>query len=487
LFPSTHWIAAMVLERMLYCLAEGSAVAAVVAVVLRLTPERNSRSRFAVWLATLAAVVTLPVVQMGMEVARQTGMSADSSHALVTLSGTLAQYIVLAWATVAGVGLMRVGASLWQIRRVRRDCFPMNPDLLGPELRTLIDEYTRRRRISILVSGHLEVPTAIGFFRPAIVIPAWLADGADHEELKYVLLHELAHLQRWDDWTNLAQKLAKAVFFFHPGVWWIERKLSLDREMACDDAVLAQTGSPRLYARCLARVAEKSFLRRQIMLAQAAVDRMRQLSMRVGRILNADRPRSTRLWRPGIPMVAMIALLCAVSISSAPNLVSVKDRPPSDAHASLPPARTASSMGVDPVFAPVGKASSANSGPSLVQMAKFTQARTESPDFVPRRLQKRQLKHRSLLTARSTQKVAMANKMPTSLADERPLTPSNPDAQVATGQAPVSESPDQRYGMVMVVMTGQRITSAGTITWQVNMWELRVPVQRPAKPIPRKT
>ena len=72
-----------------------------------------------------------------------------------------------------------------------------------------------------------------------------------------ILLHENAHLRRWDQWTNLAQKIVTALFFFHPAVWWIENRLTLEREMACDDIVLAQTASPRDYASFLISFAEK--------------------------------------------------------------------------------------------------------------------------------------------------------------------------------------------------------------------------------------
>ena len=89
-------------------------------------------------------------------------------------------------------------------------------------------------------------------------------------ELNSILIHELAHLRRWDDWTNLGQQILKALLFFHPAVWWIESKLALEREMACDDAVLAKTANPRGYAQCLISVAEKSFARRGLALAQAA-------------------------------------------------------------------------------------------------------------------------------------------------------------------------------------------------------------------------
>jgi beta-lactamase regulating signal transducer with metallopeptidase domain len=467
---------------MLYCLAEGSAIVAVVATVLRLAPERNSRTRFAVWLATLAAVVVLPAIPFGREIGRSGGVSG-SSHPLLTLSGTFAEYIILAWAVLAAVGLLRVAAALFQVRRLRRGCFPMSPELLDADLQKLIGEFSSRRPVSILVSSRLQVPTAIGFFRPAIVIPAWLAASADREELKYVLLHELAHLQRWDDWTNLAQKLVKAVLFFHPGVWWIEWKLSLDREMACDDAVLAQAGSPRLYARCLARVAEKSFLRRQIVLAQAAVDRMRQLSLRVARILSADGPRSTRLWKPAIPMVATIALLCAISTSSAPNLVSVNDNPPLSG-----PTRPIANAGEDQVFQHPAQMLSAKSGApaaSLLHMASFPKATTGSP--VPLR-KTAQPKRSSLPTARRMQSQHLAVAAAGSLSPAGERQPSRPyfDVEVPT---PDSEASSQRYDVVFVMMSGERITTNGSISWQVNMWELRVPApaERPTKPIPRKT
>ena len=85
-----------------------------------------------------------------------------------------------------------------------------------------------------------------------------------------------AHSGNSTDWTNLAQKLVRTVFFFHPAVWWIERRLSLEREMACDEAVLAETENPRAYAECLVSLAEKSFVRRGLALAQAVVGRARR-------------------------------------------------------------------------------------------------------------------------------------------------------------------------------------------------------------------
>ena len=107
--------------------------------------------------------------------------------------------------------------------------------------------------------------------KPLVVIPSWATRELSPAEFNTVLLHELAHLGRWDDWTNLAQKVLGALLFFHPAIWWIEKKLALEREMACDDLVLAKTASPRAYAECLVSLAEKNLLQRGIALAQAAV------------------------------------------------------------------------------------------------------------------------------------------------------------------------------------------------------------------------
>src|SRR5262249_3390253 len=311
---SWNSIAALALDRMLYCLAEGTVLAVLVSLALRLVPQKNSRTRFAAWFSALVAVAMLPLlgatrlwtITAGFG---SVGQPVGTNHALLTIPATWAESILAVWVALALLGLLRVAAGLWQVSRMRRGCFTLNPDLLGPELNAAIVEAKRSRPVSILVSSSASVPSAIGFFRPAVVVPAWLVEEDAAGELQHVLLHELAHLQSWDDWTNLAQKVVKAALFFHPGSLWIEHKLSLDREMACDEEVLTRVSSPRLYAQSLARVAERSFLRRQMALAQAAVDRMKHLSQRITKILtlgeNRERQRATTLWKPAVAMVAV--------------------------------------------------------------------------------------------------------------------------------------------------------------------------------------
>jgi hypothetical protein len=181
--------------------------------------------------------------------------------------------------------------------------------------------------VKACVSSDVAVPAAIGFFRPAIVFPAWLLPRLSPEEMKVILLHELAHVQRWDDWTNLAQKIVKALFFFHPAVWWIESRLMIEREMACDDMVLAQTASPRAYASSLISFAEKLQNARALTLVQTLGSRMHDMSLRVAQILDTKRPSRTGLGKPVLGLSAGLLVLVFGAAHYAPRLVAFQTQP----------------------------------------------------------------------------------------------------------------------------------------------------------------
>src|SRR5947207_8539181 len=316
-------LAGVSVEWLLYSLVEGTALAVLVWFLLRLLPRRNSGTRFLVWFSVLLAIALLPLLR-GLW---KTGAAPASSTGTITIPASWALAIFAGWALIAALSLARVAVGLWQVRRLRKSCVEIRSQDIDPMVRKVVERFQSARPISLCVSPRVQVPAAIGFLKPAVVVPAWFLEEMSAPELGQVLVHELTHLRRRDDWTNLIQKVLKALLFFHPAVWWLDQKLSLQREMACDDAVLSQTVRQRGYAECLARMAGKSFVKR-LALVQAAVSRMRQLSQRVTQILDANRPASTRLWRPAIPLVGAVAAVCGFSAWRAPVLVSVVDDSP---------------------------------------------------------------------------------------------------------------------------------------------------------------
>lgn len=326
--PDLQSLAQLFTGRLLNTAAEGIVLAGLVWLLLRLIGRQNSGTRFVIWFSALLAIATLPFLSgSGFGASYSRTLPLANLHGGITLSSSWASYLFAAWGVGAGLLLLRLSIGLWRVRQIRTKSSAVDLASLDPAIAGILRDFESRRQVKLCVSSEVAVPAAIGFFRPAIAFPAWLLPQLSPEEIKVILLHELAHLRRWDDWTNLAQKMVKAVFFFHPAVWWIESRLSLEREMACDDMVLAQTASPRAYASSLISFAEKLQNARTLTLAQALVSRMRDMSLRVAQILDRKRPNHTALWKPILGLSAGMLVLVFGAAPYAPRFVAFQTQP----------------------------------------------------------------------------------------------------------------------------------------------------------------
>jgi beta-lactamase regulating signal transducer with metallopeptidase domain len=296
------------------CLLIGIAVAVLASLLLRFMARESSASRFAILYASLLVIVAL-VFWRGASA----GNDPVSARAAITVSGKWATYLVAAWAAIALFGIARIARGLARLQRLRRSFVPLDHESVEPDFRG-------SRPATIYVSSQVRVPTALGFFRPAVVLPRWALNELSPEELRAAVLHELAHIDRWDDWTNLLQKIVRAVLFFHPAVWWIDSRLAIERELSCDDMVLVQSPNPRTYAECLVSLAEKSLLRRPLALAQAAVGKLKQTTLRVGRILNGRARKNGNAWKPALYAFGALSMLGFVAVEHAPRLIGFSDQ-----------------------------------------------------------------------------------------------------------------------------------------------------------------
>jgi len=308
-------------DGILNSLLAGVAITLVAWAVTQLFGRHGSGTRFAVWFSALVAITFLP--WFGFWRGGQGQVASNPSRGAVMLPASFAGYLFTVWMIGAAFGLLRIGSGLSRLRKLRSTCTPVDLNRLNSALCESLAEIQSRRRVTLWSSDAVRVPAALGYFRPIVVVPTWALQELPPGELDAILLHELAHLRRWDDWTNLAQKFVKAILFFHPAVWFIESRLSLEREMACDDAVLAADFSPRAYAESLLGLAEKSFLRRGVQLAQAAVSHVHQLKARVVEIMRKDRKGSGRVWTPAVTLMAMAGIISIYSTSRAPQLFTV--------------------------------------------------------------------------------------------------------------------------------------------------------------------
>ena len=80
--------------------------------------------------------------------------------------------------------------------------------------------------------------------------------GLSREQLELVVAHELAHIQRLDPFVNVFQVVVESLLFYHPAVWWLNRRIRAEREHCCDDAAISLCGNALEYARALTLMEE---------------------------------------------------------------------------------------------------------------------------------------------------------------------------------------------------------------------------------------
>lgn len=96
-------------------------------------------------------------------------------------------------------------------------------------------------------------PGIFGIFRPVLLWPERLNANLEDQHIEAILAHELAHARRYDNLTASIHMLVEAIFWFHPIVWWMESRMLMERESACDEAVTQSGVSPDVYAESLLR------------------------------------------------------------------------------------------------------------------------------------------------------------------------------------------------------------------------------------------
>jgi beta-lactamase regulating signal transducer with metallopeptidase domain len=250
------------------------------------------------------AVAHTPIAATGVPRASTAG-ARDRSSAPNVLAlprrGLLA--IALVWPVAAGIMLLRLVARYCRLTIALR-CLPS----LRPEDRLRLEGALRRtglrRRASFASSSEFAAPAVAGLLHPVIVVPPAVLEIDDGLALDRVVAHEAAHLARRDDYVDLAIRVALALGFFNPMMWFARRVFELEREIACDDHVVARCAGEREYARLLVRIASGGRPLEGLSLTSSA----RQLTERVDAILNGGSRRSLRSL-PGVAVVAAIAAI----------------------------------------------------------------------------------------------------------------------------------------------------------------------------------
>jgi beta-lactamase regulating signal transducer with metallopeptidase domain len=204
--------------------------------------------------------------------------------------------------------LMSLTLHHWRTRRFAARSAEISDDSWTELLSACAREAGVRRPVRLLRSREAAMPMTFGTRAPAIVVPA-TADLWPEDRRRAVLLHELAHVARYDCLTQTLAIAACAAYWPHPAVWWVARRLRIERELACDDRVLAAGAEPRAYAGHLLEIAY-SLDRRSAPALAVSMARPSQLEGRLLAALDAARNRRS----PGPRMRLMLGFGAAIAL-----------------------------------------------------------------------------------------------------------------------------------------------------------------------------
>ncbi len=249
-----------------------------------------------------------------------------------TIPARLPTWVVVSifWVFVFGMlwNLARLGYDLWLLQCVKKQAIAPPADLTQM-FQIMTPSMKGRSEISLRIHRNVKTPMALGFFKPMILMPEVLLNSLEDSAKKQILKHELAHLLRYDDWTNLLQHLIQAFYFFHPAVWLIGRRVDVEREIACDDFVLDGAGKAKAYALMLTQFANRE-RDRHLAAASAVWNKQSQIKERIEMLLDHHRNTAPRPARLSTGLLTLAALLvAAITLHYGPR-VALADEPAAD-------------------------------------------------------------------------------------------------------------------------------------------------------------
>jgi GWxTD domain-containing protein len=281
---------------LLHLIWQGAAIALVLAIVLQMTSSARLRYVLAccAMLSMLAAfgitfahfMPSAPAPPPQVDLRWITFATSDTAFPTATPSAAPPWWLAPAWIVGASLFSLRSLANWIGVQRLQRIGVCAAPPQWQARMRDLAARVRVSRPVSLLESCLTEVPVVIGCIRPVILFPAGLMTGLPAEQIEYFLIHELAHVRRWDYLANLLQTATENLLFYHPAVWWISSVIRAERENCCDD-VAASFGNAREFAAALVSLESSRALRGPVLAANGG-----SLMQRVRRMLGQPEPRS---------------------------------------------------------------------------------------------------------------------------------------------------------------------------------------------------
>lgn len=315
---------------LMHFLWQGLLLGCATAVILTLLRNSRAEYRYLAACCGLLACLGWPAFDLWQRLAGgapPSSASLQGLHAAYAANGAQSwfdlhdalRHVVSLWALCAGVLALRMLAGLLWIDRISRQrAIHPGQQRWDAELAQLAQRFGIQRAVRLRISATLTSPVTAGWWRPVVLVPAALLTGMPPELLQALLAHEVAHIKRHDYLVNLLQSVIETLLFYHPAVWWISRRIRLERELIADHLAAQQLGEPRRLALALSELEKLRFTGQQLALAASGGDLVRRVQQ-----LLRPAPQSLN-WKAACAMLAV----AATCVSIYAQATAVDKRPP---------------------------------------------------------------------------------------------------------------------------------------------------------------
>lgn len=276
--------------------------------------RRSASERHLLWTAATVALLMLPALERSAPpvVVLQTSIAQPATQApavqTIEPSRGWSDYAAPLWAAGFLAMITWQMAGLFLLASYRRNRLPAAPaEALLPQLANTLG---LRSKVRVCTNSRVALPMTWGVFRPVILLPQSASEWTT-DRMRVVLIHELAHVRRFDFLTQLLAGVARAAYWFHPLAWTAVSAMRREREKACDDTVLTLGEEPAGYARHLLEIAATGAIRP----VPAAAVPMAQASHLETRIRAALNPAVSRQ-NPRRARKAAFAFLSALAVAA---------------------------------------------------------------------------------------------------------------------------------------------------------------------------
>ena len=325
---------------LLHFLWQGIVVSGLLAALNRMLKNQSANSRYVAACLSLLLMFAFPVATLLLLTSSSSGHPAILTSGLFAAAenatasqrtgemisnwnwseglSNLAPWLTGGW--LAGVFLLsfRMFGGWMYTRQLKNKFTSELADYWQNRFASLCREIRISRPVRILESALIQAPIVVGWFRPVLLIPASALTGLTPQQLETIIFHELAHIRRYDYLVNITQTVIEILLFYHPAVWWVSRRIRVERENCCDDWAVERCGDGIAYARALTEIELLRQISPQLAMGIDGGSLLKRIHRIVGRAEQTQKRSGS--WTAGaIALATMVILLTGAKIPLFPD------------------------------------------------------------------------------------------------------------------------------------------------------------------------